>query len=85
MAAFFKGFGHNDLESVVCRRYPAVAFALEWLKQFGDARMSGSGACVFAEFESEAAANRAFAQKPAEIDGFVARGLEKHPLHDFAD
>lgn len=84
MAAFFKGYGHNDLEPVVCRQYPAVASALGWLKQFGDARMSGSGASVFVELENEAEAKRVFAQKPETIAGFVARGLEQHPLHDFA-
>lgn len=85
MAAFFKGYGHNDLEPVVCRQYPAVASALEWLKQFGDARMSGSGASVFLECESEAEAKRVFALKPDQIAGFVAQGLDKHPLIDFAD
>jgi len=84
MAAFFKGFGHNDLESLVCRDYPAVASALEWLRRYGDARMSGSGASVFAEFDSEDQARRIFALKPEAIGGFVAQGLDKHPLHDFA-
>jgi 4-diphosphocytidyl-2-C-methyl-D-erythritol kinase len=85
MAAFFKGFGHNDLEPVVCRQHPAVASTLEWLRQFGDARMSGSGASVFLECESEAEARRVFALKPEQVAGFVAQGLDKHPLHDFAD
>jgi len=85
MAAFFKGFGHNDLEPVVCRQYPAVASTLEWLRQFGDARMSGSGASVFLECESEAEAQRVFALKPEQVAGFVAQGLDKHPLLDFTD
>jgi 4-diphosphocytidyl-2-C-methyl-D-erythritol kinase len=84
MAAFFRGYGHNDLESVACRHYPAVASALEWLKQFGDARMTGSGSSVFLECQSETEAQRIFAQKPENIAGFVARGIEQHPLHDFA-
>jgi 4-diphosphocytidyl-2-C-methyl-D-erythritol kinase len=85
MAAFFKGFGQNDLEPVVCRQYPAVASALEWLKAFGDARMSGSGASVFLEMGSEAEARRVFALKPEELKGFVAQGLDQHPLYDFAE
>lgn len=85
MAAFFKGYGHNDLEPVVCRQYPAVASALDWLKQFGDARMSGSGASVFLECVNEAEAKRVFALKPEEVAGFVAAGLDKHPLLDYAD
>lgn len=85
MAAFLRGFGHNDLEPVACRHYPAVASALEWLKQFGDARMSGSGSSVFLECQSETEAQRVFAQKPENIAGFVAQGIEQHPLHDFAN
>lgn len=85
IAAFSRGFGHNDLEAVVCRAYPAVASCLNWLKQFGDARMSGSGASVFVALADEAEAKRVFALKPLGVDGFVAKGLERHPLHDFAN
>lgn len=85
MAAFFKGYGRNDLEPVVCKQYPAVASALEWLRQFGDARMSGSGASVFLECADEAEAQRIFSLKPERVNGFVAAGLEQHPLLDFAD
>lgn len=85
MAAFFKGYGHNDLEPVVCRQYSAVQNCLTWLKQFGDARMTGSGASVFLEVENEAQAQRIFSLKPENIHGFVAQGLDKHPLYDFAD
>ncbi|MDR2875748.1 MAG: 4-(cytidine 5'-diphospho)-2-C-methyl-D-erythritol kinase, partial [Methylobacillus sp.] len=84
MAAFFKGYGRNDLEPVVCRHYPAVKNALEWLQQFGDARMSGSGASVFLEVESEAEARRIETLKPANMVGFVAKGLDQHPLRDYA-
>jgi 4-diphosphocytidyl-2-C-methyl-D-erythritol kinase len=80
IAAFSVGQGHNDLESVVCRRYPQVARHLEWLQQYGDARMTGSGACVFCAFDGEVQARRALARLPADMRGFVARGLERHPL-----
>jgi 4-diphosphocytidyl-2-C-methyl-D-erythritol kinase len=85
MAAFFKGYGRNDLEPVVCRHYPAVKNCLVWLKQFGDARMSGSGASVFLEVDNEAEAQRIYSLKPENVAGFVAQGLDKHPLYDFAD
>ncbi len=81
IAAFSKGFGHNDLESVVCRMHPAVASCLNWLKQFGDARMSGSGASVFVELPSMEAAEAVVAQRPEGVRGFAAHGLEQHPLH----
>jgi len=74
---------HNDLEPVVIARYPMVGQHLDWLKQFGPARMTGSGACVFAAFSSEQEARAVFAQKPDWIAGFVAQGLAQHPLKEF--
>lgn len=77
--------GGNDLEPVVCRAYPEVARHLEWLKTAGKAQMTGSGACVFAEFADETAARRALAACPGDMRGFVARGLDVHPLHGLAE
>jgi 4-diphosphocytidyl-2-C-methyl-D-erythritol kinase len=75
----------NDLQAVVCVRYPEVAKCLDWLGQFGNARMTGSGACVFAEFATQHEASRTLARKPAQWQGFVAQGLDRHPLRDYAD
>jgi 4-diphosphocytidyl-2-C-methyl-D-erythritol kinase len=83
MSDFSTGCGHNDLEPVVCEKYPQVAESLAWLRAFGDARMTGSGACVFAEFRDEIEARRVFSQKPEQWAGFVAKGLDRHPLYDF--
>ena len=80
ISSFSAGFGRNDLEPVVCRRHAEVAAHLEWLRRFGDARMSGSGACVFAEFATEREARSVLSRMPAQTRGFVARGLESHPL-----
>jgi len=80
IAAFSVGQGRNDLEPVVCRRYPQVARHLEWLRRYGDARMTGSGACVFCGFETEAQAQQVLSELPADMRGFVARGLDRHPL-----
>lgn len=80
--------GHNDLEPVVCRAYPEVARHLQWLRQLDRttmAAMTGSGACVFAEFANEAEAQRALTQLPGSMKGFVAQGLSRHPMHDFAE
>ena len=74
------GFGGNDLEPVACRLYPEVAEHLAWLRGRTPSRMSGSGACCFGEFESEAAARVALAGLPHGMRGFIARGLDRHPL-----
>ncbi len=82
---FFSGQGHNDLEPVVTRRYPEIAAHLAWLREHGaDARLTGSGACVFAEFGTEAEARALGARLPGTMRGFVTRGLERHPLCDWA-
>ena len=70
----------NALEKIVCANYPAVLATLTWLKQFGDARMTGSGASVFLEIESAQKAWAIYNQKPKDIFGFVAKGLNQHPL-----
>ena len=70
----------NDLEAVVSERYPAVASHLEWLRQHADARMTGSGACVFAAFDGREEAQRVLDRLPPKMKGFVAQGLQHHPL-----
>lgn len=78
--------GRNDLAPVVCQMYPVVARCLEWLKQLSNTTlvaMSGSGACVFAEFANELSAQNALCQLPDGMSGFVAKGLACHPLRNF--
>jgi len=70
----------NALENCVCDEYPTVFDCLQWLKQFGDARMTGSGASVFLEVANKNTAMSIFKQKPAHFFGFVAKGLNQHPL-----
>lgn len=83
---FLSGQGANDLEPVIVARYPDVAAQLAWLRQHRpQARMTGSGACVFAEFETEAEARALQSALPGGMRGFVARGLDQHPLCDWED
>jgi 4-diphosphocytidyl-2-C-methyl-D-erythritol kinase len=74
----------NDLQAVACRLYPEVRTHLEWLAQFAPAFMTGSGACVFAEFATEAEAQAVLQQLPDAMRGFIAKGLQQHPLKSFA-
>jgi 4-diphosphocytidyl-2-C-methyl-D-erythritol kinase len=82
---FSAGPGRNDLEAVACRRYPVVAEHLAWLRQHAAAAMTGSGACVFAAFESRSAALDVFERRPEGMQGFVACGLDRHPLWDWLE
>lgn len=70
----------NDMELVVCALYPEVAHTLAWLKQYGDARMSGSGASIFVAVDSAEKAADLVENRPENTSGFWAKGLKYHPL-----
>jgi len=74
---------HNDLQPVACELYPEVARHLAWLNGSGRAMMTGSGACVFAEFPGRSQAEAVLRQLPHDMRGIVAQGLTRHPLHDW--
>ncbi len=74
------GFGKNDLQAVASRGYPPVADALTWLSDFGEARMTGSGACVFAAFASEADVDAALKRVPPKWRAWKTRTLDAHPM-----
>lgn len=79
-----KSFGKNDLQAVATRLFPQIADALFWLKPYGEARMTGSGACVFLAFEREHEADevlkKALQTGPAHWKAWKARAIERHPL-----
>ncbi len=71
----------NDCQDVVCELYPEVKKSLKWLSQFGPARLTGTGACIFGRFPTESAARIIWESKPSGITGFVAKGVNISPLH----
>jgi 4-diphosphocytidyl-2-C-methyl-D-erythritol kinase len=73
------GPGRNDCEPVVRARVPEVALALDWLGRHAPARLTGTGACLFAAFESAAAAERIAARVPDRWRAWVVRGLATVP------
>ena len=72
--------GHNDCEPVARGCHAAVDEALRWMGRFAGARMTGTGASVFAPFGSEDEARAALAHLPGNWQGFVARGVNRSPL-----
>jgi len=80
LSDWIAGVGHNDLEPVARSRFPVVGEYLDWLGSFAEARMSGSGACVFAAFPDQDAAQAVIRQLPAGMRGWLAAGLDQHPL-----
>jgi len=74
------GFGKNDLQVVAENLFPPIAAAVKWLRQFGDARMTGSGACVFCPFEQEQQAEAVLKTVPPQWKAWKAKAITHHPL-----
>ncbi|MDB6085751.1 MAG: 4-(cytidine 5-diphospho)-2-C-methyl-D-erythritol kinase [Gammaproteobacteria bacterium] len=77
---FLTSGGRNDCLGVVRRRYPEVARALDWLSRYGDARLTGTGACVFLGVESTDRYAEIVGMLPSAMDAYLVRGLNDSPL-----
>lgn len=82
--AAINAFGKNDLQVVATRLFPPIAEAVKWLQQYGDARMTGSGACVFCAFSQEHKADEVLqAARKTGLEQWKvwkAKAIERHPL-----
>jgi 4-diphosphocytidyl-2-C-methyl-D-erythritol kinase len=81
IAHFFEEGGRNDCQTVVRKLYSEVDNALIWLEKFGQAQLTGTGACIFAAFDSEQEAETVYRQLPAQWQGLVAAGISQSPVH----
>jgi len=75
---FYNGF-NNDCESLVSKLYPQIQKALTLLNKFGNARLTGTGACCFARFNSEEKAQQVLNAVSSEFEGFIAKGVNLSP------
>jgi len=82
IAGFLSGEGRNVCEDVVMKHYPPVAEALDWLARYAKPRMTGTGACAFADFDNQEKAQRVIDSLPSNWQGFVAKGCNKSPLYN---
>ncbi len=87
IAAVFKQGGHNDCEAVVRACYPEVDAAMKWLNSLGlttdtnPAKLTGTGACVFAQCPDRESAEQILHQLPSGLQGFIAKGVNISPTH----
>lgn len=72
----------NDCQSFVCKRHPEVANLLQWLVNYAPARMTGTGACIFAVLESRERAKQLLDILPNKYTGFICRGTHLSTLHE---
>ena len=71
----------NDCEVIARKRFREVDAALSWLLEYAPSRLTGTGACVFAEFDTESRARQVLEQAPEWLNAFVAKGVNLSPLH----
>jgi len=70
----------NVFEPIVAKQHPEIAEVIQHLRKYSNARLTGTGACVFAAFESKEAAQDVLAKLPDHWTAFVAKGLNRSPL-----
>ncbi|QLK61137.1 4-(cytidine 5'-diphospho)-2-C-methyl-D-erythritol kinase [Enterobacteriaceae bacterium Kacie_13] len=75
----------NDCEPIARKRFYEVEQLLSWLLEYAPSRLTGTGACVFAEFDTESAARHVLDKAPSWMRGFVAKGINISPLHRFRE
>ena len=75
----------NAFAPLTRARYPQVAAAMDWLGQYGEARLSGSGGCVFVAMDSAQAAEAVVRDCPPEFAAYRALGVNRSPLHEALD
>ncbi len=69
----------NDLEKGVLKKFKGIGLVFGWLKQFGQAKMTGSGSCFFIPLGSADEGKKLVEKKPEHTLGFVVKGLNNHP------
>mgnify|MGYP001818890784 FL=1 len=79
---FLAGEQGNDCLAVVRRQYPSVAQVFDWLDERADARLAGTGACLFAACADRAEASALFSQRPPGVNGFLTQGMNRSPLFE---
>ncbi len=77
---FHDGNGKNDCESYVRNHYRDVTEALDWLGEYASSKLTGTGACLFAQFLDENEANEVKYKLPTKWQGYVVKGINKSPL-----
>lgn len=80
LAAFHDGQGINVFQPVVEARFPEVARASKWLSGFSEAKLTGSGSCLFAAVSSRLEGESILQDLPSGWFGFVAESLAISPL-----
>ncbi|QCI17002.1 4-(cytidine 5'-diphospho)-2-C-methyl-D-erythritol kinase [Buchnera aphidicola (Aphis helianthi)] len=71
----------NDFENIVSNKFKTIKKLLSILSLYAPTRMTGTGSCVFAEFNDKTSAQKIFSLLPKNMKGFIAKSVNTSPLH----
>ena len=72
----------NNFEALVRKLYPEVEEAMQYLDQFGQAKLTGTGACVFIEVTNEMDTKTILQNSPCKA--YLVNSLVESPLKHFS-
>jgi 4-diphosphocytidyl-2-C-methyl-D-erythritol kinase len=85
IASSYKAADHdlieNDLQDTVIRKYKKMTALLDWMKTFGNAKMSGSGSSIFIRAKNLNMATSIKKNLPSNTNFFIVKGLSVHPFY----
>ncbi|MEC7390387.1 MAG: 4-(cytidine 5'-diphospho)-2-C-methyl-D-erythritol kinase [Pseudomonadota bacterium] len=85
ISAILKGHSENDCQNLVASLYPEISSVLTWLKDQGNPKLTGTGSCIFCQFETQEKANSVLKVLPNKWLGFVTKGISSSPVHKTID
>ncbi|AZP30452.1 MULTISPECIES: 4-(cytidine 5'-diphospho)-2-C-methyl-D-erythritol kinase [Acinetobacter] len=71
----------NNFEPLARQLYPKVEEAMQYLDQFGQAKLTGTGACVFTEVTNEMNIDEILNHSPCK--SYLVNSLKESPLNHF--
>jgi 4-diphosphocytidyl-2-C-methyl-D-erythritol kinase len=74
-------FIDNDLESLVIKKFLGVSTLMDWMKNFGYAKMSGTGSSIFLRPKSTFQSQEIERLKPKNTEIYAVKGLSVHPFY----
>lgn len=84
-AQFKQSSAGNTFEPIVRKNYPQINQAMQWLEQYSQAYLTGTGACVFSIFEQQQQAQAVYQQLPKNWSAFICQACQQSPLHQLLD
>ncbi|AYN24873.1 4-(cytidine 5'-diphospho)-2-C-methyl-D-erythritol kinase [Buchnera aphidicola] len=72
---------HNDFENIVKKKFKKIKKIISMLSLYAPSRITGTGSCIFSEFDDKKSAQKIYSLLPHNVQGFIAKSVNISPLH----